>query len=114
MEKQIIKCGKFAFIDISNAEGLIIQPDFENYAVIRLTYSDDKITMTNLYKIETKELLTQFILELDETCISDSISLPSVTDFIEWFDKERNAFITILMEEGEFDNNNEDTEESEK
>lgn len=98
MEKQLIKCGKFAFIDISNAEGLLIQPDFDDYAMVRLTYNND-VSTANIYKVETKELLAQFILELDETCISDSISLPSVTDFIEWFDKERTAFIDMLIEE---------------
>ena len=41
MKKQLIKCGKFAFIDISNAEGLTIHPDFENYAIVRLTYNDE-------------------------------------------------------------------------
>lgn len=98
MEKQLIKCGKFAFIDISKAEGLFIQPSFEEYAIVRITYNDE-VSTANIYKVETKELLTQFILELDETCISDSISLPSVTDFIEWFDEERDNFITMLMEE---------------
>ncbi len=98
MEKQLIKCGKFAFIDISKAEGLLIQPSFEDYAIVRITYNDE-VSTANIYKVETKELLTQFILELDETCISDSISLPSVTDFIEWFDEERDNFITMLMEE---------------
>lgn len=98
MEKQLIKCGKFAFIDIRNAEGLLIQPDFEDYAIVRLTYNDEVCT-TNIYKVETKELLTQFILELDETCISDNISLPSVTDFIEWFDKERNEYINMIIAE---------------
>lgn len=100
MEKQLIKCGKFAFIDISKAEGLLIQPSFEEYAIVRITYNDE-VSTANIYKVETKELLTQFILELDETCISDSISLPSVTDFIEWFDEERNNFITMLMEESD-------------
>lgn len=100
MEKQLIKCGKFAFIDISKAEGLLIQPSFEDYAIVRITYNDE-VSTANIYKVETKELLTQFILELDETCISDSISLPSVTDFIEWFDEERDNFITMLMEEGD-------------
>lgn len=98
MEKQLIKCGKFAFIDISKAEGLLIQPSFEDYAIVRITYNDE-VSTANIYKVETKELLAQFILELDETCISDSISLPSVTDFIEWFDEERDNFITMLMEE---------------
>lgn len=98
MKKQLIKCGKFAFIDISKAEGLLIQPSFEEYAIVRITYNDE-VSTANIYKVETKELLTQFILELDETCISDSISLPSVTDFIEWFDEERDNFITMLMEE---------------
>lgn len=98
MEKQLIKCGKFAFIDISKAEGLLIQPSFEEYAIVRITYNDE-VSTANIYKVETKELLTQFILELDETCISDSISLPSVTDFIEWFDEERNEFINMLIEE---------------
>lgn len=98
MEKQLIKCGKFSFIDISNAEGLLIQPDFDDYAMVRLTYNND-VSTANIYKVETKELLAQFILELDETCISDSISLPSVTDFIEWFDKERTEFIDMLIEE---------------
>jgi hypothetical protein len=98
MKKQLIKCGKFAFIDISKAEGLLIQPSFEDYAIVRITYNDE-VSTANIYKVETKELLTQFILELDETCISDSISLPSVTDFIEWFDEERDNFITMLMEE---------------
>ena len=98
MEKQLIKCGKFAFIDISKAEGLLIQPSFEDYVIVRITYNDE-VSTANIYKVETKELLTQFILELDETCISDSISLPSVTDFIEWFDEERDNFITMLMEE---------------
>lgn len=100
MEKQLIKCGKFAFIDISKADGLLIQPSFEDYAIVRITYNDE-VSTANIYKVETKELLTQFILELDETCISDSISLPSVTDFIEWFDEERDNFITMLMEEGD-------------
>lgn len=100
MEKQLIKCGKFAFIDINKAEGLLIQPSFEDYAIVRITYNDE-VSTANIYKVETKELLTQFILELDETCISDSISLPSVTDFIEWFDEERDNFITMLMEEGD-------------
>lgn len=100
MEKQLIKCGKFAFIDISKAEGLLIQPSFEDYAIVRITYNDE-VSTANIYKVESKELLTQFILELDETCISDSISLPSVTDFIEWFDEERDNFITMLMEEGD-------------
>lgn len=98
MKKQLIKCGKFAFIDVSKAEGLLIQPSFEDYAIVRLTYNDE-VSTANIYKVETKELLIQFILELDETCISDSISLPSVTDFIEWFDEERDNFITMLMEE---------------
>jgi hypothetical protein len=98
MKKQLIKCGKFAFIDISKAEGLLIQPSFEDYAIVRITYNDE-VSTANIYKVETKELLTQFILELDETCISDNISLPSVTDFIEWFDEERDNFITMLMEE---------------
>nr|DAU61644.1 MAG TPA: hypothetical protein [Bacteriophage sp.] len=98
MEKQLIKCGKFAFIDISKAEGLLIQPSFDDYAIVRITYNDE-VSTANIYKVETKELLTQFILELDETCISDSISLPSVTDFIEWFDEERDNFITMIMEE---------------
>lgn len=98
MKKQLIKCGKFAFIDIMKAEGLLIQPSFEDYAIVRITYNDE-VSTANIYKVETKELLTQFILELDETCISDSISLPSVTDFIEWFDEERDNFITMLMEE---------------
>ena len=102
MKKQLIKCGKFAFIDISKAEGLLIQPSFEDYAMVRITYNDD-VSTANIYKVETKELLTQFILELDETCISDSISLPSVTDFIEWFDNERNEFINMLMEEDDID-----------
>lgn len=102
MKKQLIKCGKFAFIDISNAEGLLIQPSFEDYAMVRITYNDE-VSTANIYKVETKELLTQFILELDETCISDSISLPSVTDFIEWFDNERNEFINMLMEEDDID-----------
>lgn len=102
MKKQLIKCGKFAFIDISKAEGLLIQPSFEDYAMVRITYNDE-VSTANIYKVETKELLTQFILELDETCISDSISLPSVTDFIEWFDEERDNFITMLMEEGDID-----------
>lgn len=102
MKKQLIKCGKFAFIDISKAEGLLIQPSFEDYAMVRITYNDD-VSTANIYKVETKELLTQFILELDETCISDSISLPSVTDFIEWFDEERDNFITMLMEEDDID-----------
>lgn len=31
MKKQLIKCGKFAFIDINKAEGLLIQPSFEDY-----------------------------------------------------------------------------------
>lgn len=110
MEKQLIKCGKFAFIDISNAEGLLIQPDFDDYAMVRLTYNND-VSTANIYKVETKELLAQFILELDETCISDSISLPSVTDFIEWFDKERTAFIDMLIEE---ENNEVDETESKK
>lgn len=110
MEKQLIKCGKFAFIDISNAEGLLIQPDFDDYAMVRLTYNND-VSTANIYKVETKELLAQFILELDETCISDSISLPSVTDFIEWFDKERIAFIDMLIEE---ENNDVDETESKK
>jgi hypothetical protein len=100
MEKQLIKCGKFAFIDISKAEGILIQPDFEDYAIIRITYNDE-VSTANIYKVETKELLAQFILELDETCISDTISLPSVTDFIEWFDKERQEFINMLMEEAD-------------
>ena len=107
MEKQLIKCGKFAFIDISKAEGLLIQPSFEDYAIVRITYNDE-VSTANIYKVETKELLTQFILELDETCISDSISLPSVTDFIEWFDEERDNFITMLMEE-----DNDDVEDAE-
>ena len=107
MEKQLIKCGKFGFIDISKAEGLLIQPDFDDYAMVRLTYNND-VSTANIYKVETKELLAQFILELDETCISDSISLPSVTDFIEWFDKERNEFIDMLIEE-----ENNDVEETE-
>lgn len=98
MKKQLIKCGKFAFIDISKAEGLLIQPSFEDYAIVRLTYNDE-VSTANIYKVETKELLAQFILELDETCISDTISLPSVTDFIEWFDEERDNFITMLMDE---------------
>lgn len=98
MKKQLIKCGKYAFIDISKAEGLLIQPSFEEYAIVRITYNDE-VSTANIYKVETKELLTQFILELDETCISDSISLPSVTDFIEWFDEERDNFITMIMEE---------------
>lgn len=102
MEKQLIKCGKFAFIDISKAEGLLIQPSFEDYAIVRITYNDE-VSTANIYKVESKELLTQFILELDETCISDSISLPSVTDFIEWFDEERDNFITMLMEEDDID-----------
>lgn len=102
MKKQLIKCGKFAFIDISKAEGLLIQPSFEDYAIVRITYNDE-VSTANIYKVETKELLTQFILELDETCISDSISLPSVTDFIEWFDEERDNFITMLMEEDDID-----------
>lgn len=102
MKKQLIKCGKFAFIDISKAEGLLIQPSFEDYAIVRITYNDE-VSTANIYKVETKELLTQFILELDETCISDSISLPSVTDFIEWFDEERDNFITMLMEEDNAD-----------
>nr|DAL03538.1 MAG TPA: hypothetical protein [Bacteriophage sp.] len=102
MKKQLIKCGKFAFIDISKAEGLLIQPSFEEYAIVRITYNDE-VSTANIYKVETKELLTQFILELDETCISDSISLPSVTDFIEWFDEERDNFITMLMEEDDID-----------
>ena len=110
MEKQLIKCGKFAFIDISKAEGLLIQPDFDDYAMVRLTYNND-VSTANIYKVETKELLSQFILELDETCISDSISLPSVTDFIEWFDKERTAFIDMLIEE---ENNDVDETESKK
>ena len=100
MEKQLIKCGKFAFIDISKAEGLLIQPSFEEYAIVRITYNDE-VSTANIYKVETKELLTQFILELDETCISDTISLPSVTDFIEWFDEERNEFINMLIEEND-------------
>lgn len=102
MKKQLIKCGKFAFIDISKADGLLIQPSFEDYAIVRITYNDE-VSTANIYKVETKELLTQFILELDETCISDSISLPSVTDFIEWFDEERDNFITMLMEEDDID-----------
>jgi hypothetical protein len=102
MKKQLIKCGKFAFIDVSKAEGLLIQPSFEDYAIVRLTYNDE-VSTANIYKVETKELLAQFILELDETCISDSISLPSVTDFIEWFDEERDNFITMLMEEDDID-----------
>jgi hypothetical protein len=102
MKKQLIKCGKFAFIDISKAEGLLIQPSFEDYAIVRITYNDE-VSTANIYKVETKELLTQFILELDETCISDNISLPSVTDFIEWFDEERDNFITMLMEEDDID-----------
>ena len=110
MEKQLIKCGKFAFIDISNAEGLLIQPDFDDYAMVRLTYNND-VSTANIYKVETKELLAQFILELDETCISDTISLPSVTDFIEWFDKERTEFIDMLIEE---ENNEVDETESKK
>lgn len=97
MEKQLIKCGKFGFIDISKAEGLLIQPDFDDYAMVRLTYNND-VSTANIYKIETKELLAQFILELDETCISDSISLPSVTDFIEWFDKERTEFLSTCLQ----------------
>jgi len=107
MKKQLIKCGKFAFIDISKAEGLLIQPSFEDYAIVRLTYNDE-VSTANIYKVETKELLAQFILELDETCISDTISLPSVTDFIEWFDNERNEFINMLIEE-----ENEDVEDAE-
>lgn len=107
MEKQLIKCGKFAFIDISKAEGLLIQPSFEDYAIVRITYNDE-VSTANIYKVETKELLAQFILELDETCISDTISLPSVTDFIEWFDNERNEFINMLIEE-----ENEDVEDAE-
>lgn len=107
MEKQLIKCGKFAFIDISKAEGLLIQPSFEDYAIVRLTYNDE-VSTANIYKVETKELLAQFILELDETCISDTISLPSVTDFIEWFDEERNEFINMLIEE-----DNDDVEDAE-
>ena len=102
MKKQLIKCGKFAFIDISKAEGLLIQPSFEDYAIVRITYNDE-VSTANIYKVETKELLTQFILEIDETCISDNISLPSVTDFIEWFDEERDNFITMLMEEDDID-----------
>ena len=102
MKKQLIKCGKFAFIDISKAEGLLIQPSFDDYAIVRITYNDE-VSTANIYKVETKELLTQFILELDETCISDNISLPSVTDFIEWFDEERDNFITMLMEEDDID-----------
>lgn len=102
MKKQLIKCGKFAFIDVSKAEGLLIQPSFEDYAIVRLTYNDE-VSTANIYKVETKELLAQFILELDETCISDSISLPSVTDFIEWFDEERDNFITMLMKEDDID-----------
>jgi hypothetical protein len=102
MKKQLIKCGKFAFIDISKAEGLLIQPSFEDYAIVRITYNDE-VSTANIYKVETKELLTQFILELDETCISDNISLPSVTDFIEWFDEERDNFITMLMKEDDID-----------
>ncbi len=107
MKKQLIKCGKFAFIDISKAEGLLIQPSFEDYAIVRLTYNDE-VSTANIYKVETKELLAQFILELDETCISDTISLPSVTDFIEWFDEERNEFINMLIEE-----DNDDVEDAE-
>lgn len=102
MKKQLIKCGKFAFIDVSKAEGLLIQPSFEDYAIVRLTYNDE-VSTANIYKVETKELLAQFILELDETCISDSISLPSVTDFIEWFDEERDNFITMIMKEDDID-----------
>ena len=78
--------------------------------MVRLTYNND-VSTANIYKVETKELLAQFILELDETCISDSISLPSVTDFIEWFDKERIAFIDMLIEE---ENNEVDETESKK
>lgn len=107
MKKQLIKCGKFAFIDISKAEGLLIQPSFEDYAIVRLTYNDE-VSTANIYKVETKELLAQFILELDETCISDTISLPSATDFIEWFDEERNEFINMLIEE-----DNDDVEDAE-
>lgn len=107
MKKQLIKCGKFAFIDISKAEGLLIQPSFEDYAIVRLTYNDE-VSTANIYKVETKELLAQFILELDESCISDTISLPSVTDFIEWFDEERNEFINMLIEE-----DNDDVEDAE-
>lgn len=112
MEKQLIKCGKFAFIDIINAEGLLIQPDFENYAIVRLTYNDE-ISTTNFYDVETKELLTQFMLALDEnTYIDSTISLPSVTDFIEWFDKERTAFINMVI--AEENKENDDVRESEE
>lgn len=55
MKKQLIKCGKFAFIDISKAEGLLIQPSFEDYAIVRLTYNDE-VSTANIYKVETKEL----------------------------------------------------------